>query len=108
MWSDNAQMGVGTPVAHQVVVYLHAFHAVGRDEEVAVALVVAHHGGNLRSVVVTVLDNHVGIVVIVLKRPALGLAVLIANIKMVVAAREVAVLDAPQRALGLSLGDGLC
>ena len=76
---NEPEVGVVAPIAHEVVVYLHAVAVV-------VALVIAHHGSDFRRLAVAVLDNHVGIAVITLERPSLGHAVLVADVEVVVLA----------------------
>ena len=100
MRGNQAQMGVRTEVANQVVVYLNAVIVV-------VALLVARDGGDLRiGVAIGVIDNQVGVAVVALERPPPGHAILVADEEVIVAAGQVAVLHAPQRALRLRLGDG--
>ena len=101
---NHGQVGVGAPVAHEVVVYLHAVVVV-------VALLVAGDDGNLRGIAVGIVGQQVvgaalgAAVEVVLKVPALGADGLVAEVVVVVLAREVAVGDAPEGALGLGGGN---
>ena len=98
MRSDESQMGMITPVTHQVVVNLHAIAVI-------VALLISRDSRNLRSLATAVLDNHIGITVSAFKRPAFSYAILVANIIMVVATREVAISDTPVSAFGFRFRD---
>ena len=100
MGRDEAQVGMVAQVAHQVVMYLHAVAVV-------FVLVVARDGRDERLLIFAVIDDHAGIVVVVAERIALGRHVLVADVVVIVLARQVAVGDAPEGALGDGRRDGV-
>ena len=99
MGCDESQMGVVAcwDVAYQVIVYLYAIAVV-------IGFIVIHDGSNLRGIAIGIVHNQIGIIVIVLEFPAHGFKVLVANVEVIVLAREVAICYAPQRTLRLGLG----
>ena len=81
---DGCQVGVVMEAAHAVV------HHVGQTAILIVVFIVAGDNGNLRLLAI-VLHDEVGILVVILPIPALALAVLLADVEVVVAARQPAV-----------------